>query len=335
MNYRHAFVQALFIFCEERNLDVQQLATLSGFLSFDLKTKGNFNLTNQQLENVWKNIVKLSGDELVGLHFGMSMQIAALHAVGQIIQTSDTVKHALHHACSLIHLFTDFYTMEVKEKSKTFTITFYKNESFVKYATTQNQMGDFLIALTLYELKGLIQGNSWPIQAGLPSYDMKHHKEYVRILKCPVKKADHYFLEFSKENLQTKIITANYEIQNLLLAQINNLQNPNAFQGHLSRRIFNFLIANSYLYSVSIESISGNFNLSVRTLQRKLKEEGVSFIQIMEEVRKSLAIHYIKNSSSSVKEIASILGYAESSGFVRAFKKWTDATPSQYRNKNR
>lgn len=311
---------------------MQEIARLSGFSSFDLKTKENFNLTNQQLESVWKNIVKLSGDELVGLHFGMTMQIAALSAVGQIIQTSDTVRQALHHACSLIHLFTDFYGMEIEEKSKTFTITFRKNEGFEQYTTTQNQMGDFLMALTLYELKGLIKENSLPIQAGLPTYKMEHEREYERILKCPVKKANAYYLEFRKDYLRTKIITANYEIQNLLLAQINKLQNPNTLNGHFSRRIFNFLIANSYLYSLSIESVSGNFNISVRTLQRRLKEEGVSFIQIMEEVRKSLAVHYIKNSASSVKEISSILGYAESSGFVRAFKKWTGETPSQYRN---
>ena len=139
-------------------------------------------------------------------------------------------------------------------------------------------------------------------------------------------------MEFRKEYLQTKIITANYQIQTLLIEQITKLQNPTSLSGGFSKRIFNFLIANSYLYSLSIESVAGNFNISVRTLQRKLKEEGVSYLQIIEEVRKSLAIHYIKKSSSSVKEISAILGYSEPSGFVRAFKKWTGKTPSEYRN---
>lgn len=332
MNYRRIFLQALFVFCEERGLDTKRLATLSGISLRELNTKPTFKITNQQLENIWKNIVQLSKNELVGLHFGATMQIAALGVVGQVIQMSNNVKEALQHACSMIHLLTDFYTMKVEEKAKTFTITFQKNNGFDNFSTAQNQMGDFLIAFTLYELKGLLLDNPKPIKASFPTYKKTYDREYENILKCFIKKSDSYVLEFRKEYLQTKIITANYEIQSLFIEQINKLQNPTSLNGGFSKRIFNFLVANSYLYSLSIESVAGNFNISVRTLQRKLKEEGVSYLQIVEEVRKSFAIHYIKKSSSTVKEIAAILGYSEPSGFVRAFKKWTGKTPPEYRN---
>jgi AraC-like DNA-binding protein len=332
MNYRRIFLQALFVFCEERGLDTKRLATLSGISLRELNTKPTFKITNQQLENIWKNIVQLSKNELVGLHFGATMQIAALGVVGQVIQMSNNVKEALQHACSMIHLLTDFYTMKVEEKAKTFTITFQKNNGFDNFSTAQNQMGDFLIAFTLYELKGLLLDNPKPIKASFPTYKKTYDREYENILKCFIKKSDSYVLEFRKEYLQTKIITANYEIQSLFIEQINKLQNPTSLNGGFSKRIFNFLVANSYLYSLSIESVAGNFNISVRTLQRKLKEEGVSYLQIVEEVRKSFAIHYIKKTSSTVKEIAAILGYSEPSGFVRAFKKWTGKTPTEYRN---
>lgn len=332
MNYRRIFLQALFVFCEERGLDTKRLATLSGISLRELNTKPTFKITNQQLENIWKNIVQLSKNELVGLHFGATMQIAALGVVGQVIQMSNNVKEALQHACSMIHLLTDFYTMKVEEKAKTFTITFQKNNGFDNFSTAQNQMGDFLIAFTLYELKGLLLDNPKPIKASFPTYKKTYDREYENILKCFIKKSDSYVLEFRKEYLQTKIITANYEIQSLFIEQINKLQNPTSLNGGFSKRIFNFLVTNSYLYSLSIESVAGNFNISVRTLQRKLKEEGVSYLQIVEEVRKSFAIHYIKKSSSTVKEIAAILGYSEPSGFVRAFKKWTGKTPTEYRN---
>jgi len=332
MNYRLVFLQALFLFCEQRGLDTEKLATLSSVSLGELNTKPTFKITNQQLENIWKNIVQVSNDELAGLHFGATMQVAALGVVGQVIQMSSNVREALEHACSMIHLLTDFYTMHLEEKAKTFTITFEKNDGFDNFPTARNQMGDFLIAFTLYELKGLLLENPQPINAIFPTYKKNYAREYENILKCLVKKGDSYVLEFRKEYLQTKIITANYQIQTLLIEQITKLQNPTSLSGGFSKRIFNFLIANSYLYSLSIESVAGNFNISVRTLQRKLKEEGVSYLQIIEEVRKSLAIHYIKKSSSSVKEISAILGYSEPSGFVRAFKKWTGKTPSEYRN---
>ncbi len=334
MNYRQTFLQALLVFCEERNIDSYKIASLSGISLHSLNNTTTFEIENWELENIWKNIVILSGDELAGLHFGATMQVAALNVVGQVIQTSATVQNALQQVCSLIYLLTDFYTMKVEEKPKTFTINFQKKTGFDTFSTSANQMGDFLIAFTLYELKGLLLKNPKPIEAGLPTYKRAFDKEYENILKCTARKSKHYFIEFDKEYLQSKIITANYEIQNLLITRINKLQQSNSLNGDFSKKIFNFLIANYYLNSFSIDTVAGNFNLSVRTLQRKLKAEGISYLQIVEEVRKFLAINYIQNSSSPIKEISSILGYSEPSGFVRAFKKWTAKTPFDYRKQN-
>lgn len=334
MNYRRTFLQALFLFCEDRNTDTAIIATQSGFSLRKLNAEEPFDFTNEQFEAVWKNLVLSSKDELLGLRFGATMQIAALNLIGQIIQTSQTIRDALHHVCSFIHLFTDYYTMRIEEKTRTFSISFHKNEGFNKYVTSQNQVGDFLLAFTVHELKGLLLENPKPLRAGLPTYKKVYDREYENILQCRAGKSEQYFMEFTKEFLDTRIITANYELQNLLISQISQLQRTTTLNGPYSQKIFNFLVANSYLYSLSIETVAGTFNVSVRTLQRKLKSEGVSYLHIMEEVRMALAIHYVKNSTSSIKEISSILGYSEPSGFVRAFKKWTTKTPSEYRDFN-
>ncbi len=335
MNYKQTMLQALIAFCTDRGLDSTKIITLSGFSMQQLMNSSKFEITDQQVENLWKNIIQFSGDELIGLHFGATMQLAALNIVGQIVQTSSNVKDALLMVRSLMHVVTDFYMMEIKLDQNSCVIQYQKNKDLDHFPITQRQWGDFLIALTIYELKGLLIQNLQPTKIGLPSFQRDHRIAYEKILKCRVRETDHYTVEFPKECLDFPIITANYEIQTLLVNQVNQLQNPNELRGSLSKRIFNFLITNSYLYALSIEVVAGNFNVSVRTLQRKLKDEGVSYVQIVEEVRKSLAIHYIQNSTSSVKEISTILGYAEPSAFVRAFKKWTDKTPIEYRNSSR
>lgn len=331
MEYKGIFLKALLAFCQDRNLDANKIASLSGLSFSKLTGKSKFNTSNQQIENLWKNIIRFSNNELIGLHFGAAMQLAALNVVGQIIQTSNNVREALQHAASFLHLFTDFYTMQVRENPKSFIVSFSKNKDIDQFPIAQNQMGDFLVAFTLYELKGLLLENPRPIKIGLPTYKRENETAYQSILKCRVYKTESYTLEFQKEYLETTIITANYEIQTMLLKQMNQLQNSNQLNGVFSKRIFNYLISNSYLSSLPIEAVADNFNLSVRTLQRKLKKEGVSYLLIMEEVRKSLAIHYIENSSTSIKEISSVMGYSEPSAFVRAFKKWTRKTPSEYR----
>ncbi len=324
-------MQALFIFCKDRNMDIDKIASLSSINIHDLNSKSRYKVTNHQMETLWKNIVHFSNDKLTGLHFGAAMQLAALNAVGQIIQTSSTVKEALQHAGTLLHLITDYYTMLIEEQSKTFSVSFIKNKGYEKFPCSMKHIGDFLVTFTLYEMRGLLLTNPEPIKIGIPSFHKDYKAEYEIIFNCRVSKSENYSINFKKEFLATPIITANYEIQTLLLNQIHQLLQPQKLKGSFSRRIFNYLITNSYLYAMSIEAVAGNFNMSVRTLQRKLKEEGISYLVIVEEVRKTLAIHYIENSSSSVKEIAAIIGYSEPSAFVRAFKKWTGITPSAYR----
>src|SRR5690606_9540485 len=193
------------------------------------------------------------------------------------------------------------------------------------------QMGDFLVAFTLHELKGLITKKVQPLKIVLPTYNPLYDNIYRNILRCSPQRGENYILEFETSYLKTRIISANHEIRNLLISKVDRQQEMDAVAGSFSKRIFNFLVANSYLYSLSIDSVADNFNLTVRTMQRKLKEEGVSYLQIINEVRKFLAIDYMKNTDSSIKEISVVLGYSEPSGFVRAFKKWTGKTPSAYR----
>lgn len=58
----------------------------------------------------------------------------------------------------------------------------------------------------------------------------------------------------------------------------------------------------------------------------------MSFLQIVEEVKKVLAIQYLKNDDSSIKEIANTFGYAEQSGFVRAFKNGLENLLLHFKN---
>lgn len=98
----------------------------------------------------------------------------------------------------------------------------------------------------------------------------------------------------------------------------------------LNKRIYNYLMSNSYLGMVSLDDIASNFNLSTRTIQRKLKDEQVSFQQITDEVRKSLAINYLKAGDVPIKQISYMLGYNELSAFTRTFKRWMGTTPGAY-----
>ena len=71
--------------------------------------------------------------------------------------------------------------------------------------------------------------------------------------------------------------------------------------------------------------------MSPRTLSRKLGRAGTSYFTILEELRKALAIRYLRESRLPLSEIAFLLGYSGLNSFSEAFRRWTGQSPGQFR----
>jgi AraC-like DNA-binding protein len=71
-----------------------------------------------------------------------------------------------------------------------------------------------------------------------------------------------------------------------------------------------------------------------RTLNRRLKAEGTTFQQLLDEVRFEAACQLLDTGHIPITEIAVSLGYAETSAFSRAFRRWSGATPVDRRRKS-
>lgn len=82
----------------------------------------------------------------------------------------------------------------------------------------------------------------------------------------------------------------------------------------------------------TIERVAYKLDMSPRTLQRRLREDGTNFREVLNQTRETMAIHYLTNSKRSVAEIASQLGYDNASSFTRALSTWTGQTPRQIRH---
>ncbi len=82
---------------------------------------------------------------------------------------------------------------------------------------------------------------------------------------------------------------------------------------------------------LSEESVASGLHLSLRSLQRKLRERGVSYKELVDDTRRELARQYLDDSHYSVNEITYLLGFSEPSNFTRAFKRWYGKSPTAYR----
>jgi AraC-like DNA-binding protein len=81
----------------------------------------------------------------------------------------------------------------------------------------------------------------------------------------------------------------------------------------------------------NLDVLAAQLFMSPRTLIRKLSAQGTSFREILEQVRQNQAEHLLSNTYFTVAEISGLLGYQEPANFTRAFKRWTQRTPSDWR----
>lgn len=80
-----------------------------------------------------------------------------------------------------------------------------------------------------------------------------------------------------------------------------------------------------------LDEMAARLNQSTRTLQRRLLEVGCRYQDIVDDVRKRLAIEYLGRTGMSVDEVSERSGFSDVSNFRKAFKKWTGRTPAFYR----
>jgi AraC-like DNA-binding protein len=82
-----------------------------------------------------------------------------------------------------------------------------------------------------------------------------------------------------------------------------------------------------------IQTVARQLAMSVRTLQRRLATEKLSYQDVLEEIRRQAAERYLSDSTLSAAEVGFLIGYSELAAFHRAFKRWRGMTPVQFRKK--
>ena len=323
------FILGLLAYAVQRGIPAKELCRHCG-IDLDVLKSGETLPSPKHVNDLWRNACYLCDDPLFGLHFGESLQLAALGAVGEIIKSSESVGHAVSIAASLTPAITDDLVMEVAKEKKRFTIRLRTRDGEIDDFVAR-QVADMLMVFTIHELNGFLLTRIQPDTVTYP-YKLSHAGEYERVFRTKsIANSSEYSVTFPSKYWDEPIITANYEIQQLFLEKVRlSSSEHRADEISFQVKILDYLMKNSYLGILTLEDVAANFNMSPRSLQRRLQEESTTFQQLADSVKKSLAIHYLQSGKHQIKEISSILGYNELSAFSRAFKRWTGKPPMDY-----
>ena len=115
---------------------------------------------------------------------------------------------------------------------------------------------------------------------------------------------------------------------NLLLSEradalLKSLESAHSTRGKVEKLLMPVL----HKGEVNMDAIAAELGMSRQTLFRKLRAEGVTFVGVLDELRRTLALHYLSGKKVSVNETAYLVGFSDPSAFSRAFKRWTGTPP--------
>jgi AraC-like DNA-binding protein len=128
------------------------------------------------------------------------------------------------------------------------------------------------------------------------------------------------------------VIHADPYLNNLLLKYCEAaLSDRRGNESQLRTRVENAISSLLPHGRVVVDNVARSLGMSKRTLARKLSDEGLNFTDVLQQLRRDLAVRYLDDPQLHISKIAWLLGFSEVSAFTHAFKRWTGNTPSQIR----
>lgn len=308
---------------EKKGIDKASVLANTG-LSID--NLGNVRLKPAQYRALLRNIVRLSPPG-IGFELGSLSNIADMGVLGYAALSSKT----MHDAAAILR----------KYYSLTEIAAAYREE-IVGGDLIITQASSFpMVDLQPFHIEELLTRSIKDSEAytGIAhrykridcAYDEPAYVDQYRArFDCPLRfgqKENVWLIDASHRDLPVK--HSNPEVAQLCETQCAKML-ASQHHSHFGIMIRERLIFTPGKYPTA-EEMAAQLNISAASLKRHLREEGESYGEIVDSLRKTFAIEYLTGSQLSLKEISYRLGFSNVHNFHRAFKRWMEVTPSQFR----
>jgi AraC-like DNA-binding protein len=262
-----------------------------------------------------------------GLLVGQRMNLQALGLVGLLARSSPDVRTALRSIVNYLHLHARGAVMGIEVDRSLAILSYNAYQPGVEGA---DHVGDAAVAMMLNVMRTLCGPRFVPIEARFAHRKPDDVRPFRRFFEVPVRfDAEGHALVFSSDWLRESVPGSDAEMQRLLKKQIDALEarNVDAFPDSVRSVLRSALLTGH----ASAGEIAALFAIHPRTLSRRLEDFGTSFQELVDEGRFDIARGMLEHAALDVTQIADSLGYTRASAFIRAFRRWSGTTPTQWR----
>lgn len=319
--------QALVGFGEDQGVPAERLLAVGGLQAADLEG-AETRIARRADTAIWLELSRQIGHDSLGLRFAESSEPAAYGVVALSDMTSPTFGSAMRGHCKHHRLIKDDVPALYIESPSSAGIYLCTPESQRLCAAP---IGEAALAPYVLYARAWTGELVEPIEVRFEHARPKDMSRYERIFRCPI-----FFeqsatsIRFSREVLDLPLLLAQDDLCAYLeraagsaLEQLGDRDLLDAVRATVSG-----LVASG---DTRIQLVARRMGIGVRTLQRRLRDRGVRYQDIVDGVRHHISIQMLTERRESVAEISGRLGFSEPRAFRRAFARWTGMAPDSYR----
>ncbi len=323
------FVAAALQGVQGRNLNADELLAKVG-LSASLLQVPQARVSAKHYGALWRAIAAALDDEFFGQD-SRRMKVGSFAMLCHSVLSCKTLGQALDRSLRFYALILDDISGSAERDTEEARIVLHERAAGVPRRVFAHE----LLLMLLYGVSCWLVGRRIPILRTEFSYAEPAHSAEYRLMYC----ADLRFnrpntlLAFEASHLDLPVVQNERSAKEFLRSAPESIllkyKNGSSLSARVRRRLRQFLPGTV----PDFEELAEEMRMTPATMRRRLHEEGESYQSIKDQLRRDLAISYLSHSRRSVMDIAVELGFSERSAFHRAFRKWTGASPGEFRRK--
>lgn len=270
-----------------------------------------------------------TGDPALALHFGEAVEMADMSIVGLLGQSCETAGEGLAQMNRYGQLIVDLGLAErfrhVHENGLFWVIDSRPEpEAFVEL--TESSFARMARGLRVFAGAASLKAVHFTYPA--PAY----RAAYEAVFQAPlVFDSDRCALAVDGWIAERRVALQPRYVFGILSERADALLQKLESSKTVRGRVEGLLLPLLHTGEAGIDAIAAKVGMSRWTLSRRLKEEGATFEQVLDELRHRMALDYLAARKASVNETAYLCGFSEAAAFSRAFKRWTGRSPSEVR----
>jgi AraC-like DNA-binding protein len=280
--------------------------------------------------HLFKVCAERTGCAHVGLLIGQHSGLDSLGFVGLLVKYSKDVRTALRTLVRHMHLHIRGAVTTLKENDKLAMFTY---EVYAPGAEATHQIGDAALG-TMFNTLAALCGPHWkPIEVRFEHRRPSDLAPYHRFFQAPLRfQMDSNALVFAASWLDRPLAEVDPELIRLLRDKTEELeaQYRNRFPD-VVRGILRSAVLTGH---GTAEYVASLLSMHSRTLHRHLTESDTNFRALVDDCRYEIARQMLGDTDHDVGQIAYMLGYADTSAFARAFRRWSGSTPTGWRTRD-